>query len=122
LTRLSAVLRDPLLADFIACRNPIASFLGATAHFVDDPSSRAKYDAFVHKTLQDGLAGFWQRAPAAARLACAITANWISAASEFLERLAADIGAIRTRFDLRGDVTGVSAGLSDPHRHGRSVL
>ncbi len=65
------------------------------------------------------------RYPVLARLLVIVSTLWIDATLEFLRRLHADQAALADLFGngmSLGPVTGLRAGLSDPHSGGRTVL
>lgn len=67
---------------------------------------------------------FFNAKPVLARIVATIVVNWLGASAELVERLARDRRDIADVFaagaDL-GPVTTLEAGLSDPHRGGRTV-
>ena len=110
--------------------------------------SKAHYNAFVQKLLQDGLLAFFQKYPVLGRLVATAIDLWVEATVEFLQRLKADLaeiqqvflpklmskGAEADREEFRsllsspcpnsqlGKVIEIHPNLSDPHNRGRSVI
>lgn len=120
--RLAAVLARPLLAAFDSFR-PAAERLPALVEGVQPPFTRVWYARFVAAQAADGLLGLFEAYPVAARLVCTVLDQWTQAGEELLARLAHDRAAL-AEF-LGGSplppVVRIEAGLSDPHRGGRTV-
>ncbi len=86
---------------------------------------RGLYVEFVQHMLAGGLSAFFQEYSVVGRLASITTDQWVDSTAEFLNRLAADLPDIQYLFGggtELGTVVDVTPGLSDPHRHGRSVI
>ena len=122
LKRVSQALAETLFVEFTAGRTSIGALLGGISQFMLDPASTERYDEFVRKVLGDGMSALWDRSPAAARLVATITENWMSACADFLRRLSDDSDVLRDELGCDGSVAALSAGVSDPHNHGRSAL
>jgi type 2 lantibiotic biosynthesis protein LanM len=105
---------------------PLSLFDAAPPEDVS-PSTQL-YDAFVHKLLADGLAGFFLEYSVLARLLVTITDCWIAAADEFLRHLVEDAADLRRVFAIESDLTApgcladLTLALSDPHHNRRSVI
>ncbi|GLV60052.1 lanthionine synthetase [Dictyobacter sp. S3.2.2.5] len=86
--------------------------------------SREIYSEFIEQMLADGLLPFFQTYPVLGRILAVITDLWVESQTEFLRRLADDWSLIEQTFasDPLRQVTGIQAGLSDPHKGRRSVL
>lgn len=105
--------------------------------------SKAHYNAFVEKFLQDGLLAFFQKYPVLGRLVATAIDLWVEATGEFLQRLKADRAEIEQLFlpkllskeadseeilsslypnSQLGKVIEINSNLSDPHNRGRSVI
>jgi type 2 lantibiotic biosynthesis protein LanM len=83
------------------------------------------YRGFVAEQGEEGLTRFFLEYPVAARLVAQVTLAWIEFVLEFLQRLDADAGELAVRFfggRPAGQILSCQAGISDPHRGGRSVL
>lgn len=84
------------------------------------------YARFTERHLSDGLAGLLEQYPILARLMATCTRLWAEAVVEFAGRLRADLPQLRSLFSpegrgVLGQVTGLAAGLSDPHNGGRTA-
>ena len=81
------------------------------------------YDQFIADLKAGELRRLFEDKPVLLRLVATVTRQWIAATREFLERLDADLPAIRR--DLLGNAGGrvasIEGGISDPHNHGRCV-
>ncbi|BBD63711.1 lanthionine synthetase C family protein [Nostoc commune NIES-4072] len=110
--------------------------------------SKAHYNAFVQKLLQDGLLAFFQKYPVLGRLVATAIDLWVEAMVEFVQRLKTDKAEIQQLFlpkqgskgaeadreEFRsslsspypdsqlGKVIEIRPNLSDPHNRGRSVI
>lgn len=86
-------------------------------------SGDTEYRAFVTALRQGGLAQFYRKYSALARLLATRTQHWLETRLEFEARLQADWTALSATFgDLGQQVVAVEAGLSDPHHGGRKVM
>src|SRR5205085_4564960 len=68
---------------------------------------------------------FFQEYSVLARAVARLMENWIASTAEFLARLSSDWNSLGRHFEARGGIGNVeqlTAGLSDPHRGGRSVI
>ncbi len=110
--------------------------------------SKAHYNAFVQKLLQDGLLAFFQKYPVLGRLVATAIDFWVEATVEFLQRLKVDLAEIQQMFPPKllskgtqadreefrsslsspcpnsqlGKVIEIHPNLSDPHNRGRCVI
>lgn len=109
--------------------------------------SKAYYNAFVQKMLQDGLLAFFQKYPVLGRLVATAIDLWVEATVEFLQRLQADRVEIQQLFAPKllsksteidredfpswsspypnshlGKVIQIHPNLSDLHDRGRAVI
>ena len=109
--------------------------------------SKAHYNAFVQKLLQDGLLALFQKYPVLGRLVATTIDFWVEATVEFLQRLKADKAEIQQLFSPKilskgteanregrsflsspcpnsqlGKVIEIHPNLSDPHNRGRCVI
>src|SRR5690348_3004642 len=97
---------------------------GRLTERVADGSSEI-YREFCAQMLSGGLVPFFHEYSGLARAVASLMKNWLDSAAEFLNRLASDRASLADAFhDGRdvGQVDELSAGLSDPHRKGRSVF
>ncbi|MBE7157071.1 MAG: type 2 lantipeptide synthetase LanM [Rhodospirillales bacterium] len=88
-------------------------------------TSESIYKAFVQEQGAQGLCAFFIGYPVAARLAAQAVQQWMEFVTEFLGRLDTDYSTVSAHFAGRmplGRIEKLKAGLSDPHRGGRSVL
>ncbi|TMC15526.1 MAG: type 2 lantipeptide synthetase LanM [Chloroflexi bacterium] len=86
---------------------------------------RTRYQHFVERIRQDGLAAFFQEYTVLARLLATITDLWVETTVEFLQRLAADRPEMQQVFGGEselGRVMSVQPALSDAHRGRRQVI
>ncbi len=91
----------------------------------NEDGAASLFDAFVHEQGRQGLRDFFLGYPTTARLCAQTVLLWIDFVGEFIGRLEADGGEISARFlggRPPGKIMRIKAGLSDPHRGGRSVL
>lgn len=102
--------------------------------------SKALYNTFVKKLLQDGLLDFFQKYPVLGRLVGTVIDFWVEVIREFLQRLKADLSELQQVFNnptnnkeqlekgkatsdaFLGKVIEIKPFLSDPHNQGRSVI
>jgi type 2 lantibiotic biosynthesis protein LanM len=90
-----------------------------------EDDDRTRYQQFVERMRQGGLAAFFQEYTVLARLLSTITDLWVEATVEFLQRLAADRPEMQQVFGGEselGRVMSVQPSLSDAHRGRRQVL
>ncbi len=98
-------------------------FRGGLAPMVDEPSTEL-YRGFVSRMLRDGLVSFFREYCVLARAVAKLMKNWIDSTAEFLVRLSGDWSSLEQHFQpgiSLGKVEHLGAGISDPHRGGRSV-
>ncbi len=112
-----------------ALRSPtrLLDFIQPDADDVQLPEkpSGERYSQFVQDLLNGGLIDFFKEYTVAARLTALATDHWVESSAQFLMRLAADLPDLQSCFAANADlgtVVGVTAGLSDPHRNGQSVI
>jgi type 2 lantibiotic biosynthesis protein LanM len=119
LAALSSAARDALYAEF--CSDRLAGFAPLAPFVYPDPD--ALYRRFVHRMQAGGLIELYEAHPVLARRLATQTDLYAAAVGEFLRRLEADLPEICRLWEIAdpGSVTGVAAGLSDPHRGGRQV-
>lgn len=108
---------------------------------IQDMPEKPYYQAFVQKTLRDGMLTFFQTYPVLGKLIATRIDFWVEATAEFLQRLEADLSEIQqvfqieqTNFGLQkhtseelpvtelGKVIEIKSNLSDPHNRGRSAI
>ena len=85
---------------------------------------RRIYRDFVRSMGGEGLVGWTLRYPMLARLLATCCEQWIAATVDLVRRLDHDQHLLRATFDLQDrplELSGVTPGLSDPHRGGRTV-
>ena len=122
LVQLSEVADRALYARFAAWREREAGLLGAC---LGTSGSRGLYEDYVREELRRGWEGLSEAFPVLPRLLAARTALWLDATAEFLERYGDDRPRLAEHFcpgGSPGPLTGIRAGLSDPHAGGREVL
>ena len=122
LTALSQACAPSCVADFGADRpmgRTLLLKLGVTAGSL----SSQRYLQWCRTELADGLDGLLSRHPALGRIIAVTAANWRTNTAVMLQRVATDREAISAAFDIAIDapICAVRAGLSDPHRGGRTV-
>ncbi|MGD1913931.1 MAG: type 2 lanthipeptide synthetase LanM family protein [Rivularia sp. (in: cyanobacteria)] len=91
----------------------------------NDSHSKVHYNKFVDKMLSGGLLKFFQKYSVLARLVGTTINFWVTNINEFLQRLKLDWSEIEKTFQENsqlGQVIDISAGVSDLHNQGRSVL
>lgn len=124
LRRLAYFSAPVLTLEFAVARDRRRSQFERLLFHTEEEAGRAEYQRFVTQLLGDFTA-FFRRYPVLARLQVRTIDLWVAATREMLERLAQDRDAIgRVVFGDAGDlgsVVEVEAGLSDPHRGGRTV-
>lgn len=125
LTSLSWCSDQVLLSRFEADRAAVQTSWERLLATTLEPDSREVYLAFVEDMGGSGLADLYGEFPVLARVLATTTLLWVDAQAELLERLDADRADLEAAFHggrALGTLTEVEAGLSDPHRGGRSVL
>jgi type 2 lantibiotic biosynthesis protein LanM len=85
----------------------------------------ARYREFIAALRAGGLRQLFEQKPVLLRLIAVLTRQWIDATREFVDRLTADLPAIRR--ELTGAPSGaklveITSGVSDPHNAGRTVM
>jgi type 2 lantibiotic biosynthesis protein LanM len=91
---------------------------------VAPPMGIAKYREFIADLRAGGLRKLFEQKPVLLRLIAVLTRQWIDATREFVERLAADLAAIRRdllKAPADSKIVEVKSGVSDPHNNGRGV-
>lgn len=137
----------PLELEFSRFRPLGHSLLNLLVKEPTGSNSKAHYNAFVQKLLQDGLLAFFQKYPVLGRLVATAIDFWVEATVEFLQRLKADKAEIEQLFSPKlksegaeavreerssksspcpnsqlGKVIEIHPNLSDPHNRGRSAI
>ena len=82
------------------------------------------YEHFVNEMKSGGFRRLFEDKPVLLRLIAVVTRQWIEISREFVQRLAADLPAIRgeiLRSKTASPVAKVEGDFSDPHNDGRSV-
>ena len=130
LRRISDVVSLALYPSFLA--HKAFTTHGFSAPLPDEPTAagvpgdqRQAYRQFVISQGQDGLAAFFVRHPAAARLTAEVVMHWVEFVREFLERLESDWPALERAFGQGqplGMIEALKTGVSDAHHRGRSVI
>lgn len=109
-----------------ALRETPASSAGASvAGASRSARASARYDRFIDRHLQNGLASFLQAHALLARQLATIAQTGVDAARELIVRLDADRDAIAATFNSGRDaglLVGLEPGLSDPHHGRRRVM
>ncbi|UPW00045.1 type 2 lanthipeptide synthetase LanM family protein [Halorussus gelatinilyticus] len=77
------------------------------------------YERFVAAMFDGGFDNLCLEYPVLARQLVSLVDDWRNAVEELCRRVAADRDALRERFDVRGDVTGLEALTEDAHAGGR---
>jgi type 2 lantibiotic biosynthesis protein LanM len=124
LRRLAYFAARALALEFAVAHDQRRSHLDRLLAQTDEVPGRGEYEHFVADMLGD-LPALFRQYPVLARLLARTTDLWIAATREMLERLAQDRHAVERMApadrDEVGAVVAIDAGLSDPHRGGRSV-
>jgi type 2 lantibiotic biosynthesis protein LanM len=84
----------------------------------------ARYREFIADLRSGGLRQLFEQKPVLLRLIAVLTRQWIDATREFIDRLAADLPAIRRELiktPAGADIVEIKSGVSDPHNGGRCV-
>jgi type 2 lantibiotic biosynthesis protein LanM len=103
-------------------RQPI--FGHRLAQLTGDTSSEV-YREYAQRMLGGGLLPFFREYSVLARAVGRLVGNWVDSTGEFLVRLSSDLNSLEDAFHPNGEIgriERVAAGLSDPHRGGRSVI
>jgi type 2 lantibiotic biosynthesis protein LanM len=91
--------------------------------FVQAPGT-ARYREFIADLRSGGLRQLFEQKPVLLRLIAVLTRQWIDVTREFIDRLAADLPAIRRELikaPAGADIVEIGSGVSDPHNGGRCV-
>jgi type 2 lantibiotic biosynthesis protein LanM len=123
LIRLARLAGETLMLEFSIFRDQEGSLSDELLRFAGAPPKRELYDQFVAR-FHANPAVFFKEYTVLARLLSVVTAQWVEAQVELLERLAVDLPEISRIFEwanLPVEVMTIQAGLSDPHRGGRQV-
>ena len=83
-----------------------------------------KYREFIVDLRSGGSRQLFEQKPVLLRLIAVLTRQWIDATREFIDRLAADLPAIRrelTNAAASAKVVDIKSSVSDPHNGGRCV-
>ncbi|RCK49311.1 hypothetical protein TH30_03050 [Thalassospira profundimaris] len=91
----------------------------------DQAAGTGVYGAFKTALCSGPLRNLIAARPVLIRILATVTDHWIGATREFLERLENDLPALAGQFPELADarkVAKITAGISDPHNHGRTVL
>jgi type 2 lantibiotic biosynthesis protein LanM len=84
----------------------------------------ARYREFIADLRGGGSRRLFEQKPVLLRLVAVLTRQWIDATREFIDRLAADLPAIRrelVRAPTGVKIVAIRSGISDPHNGGRCV-
>jgi len=84
----------------------------------------ARYREFIADLRSGGLRQLFEQKPVLLRLIAVLTRQWIDATREFIDRLAADLPAIRRELiktPAGANIVEIKSGVSDPHNGGRCV-
>jgi type 2 lantibiotic biosynthesis protein LanM len=88
------------------------------------PPGTIRYREFIADLRGGGSRQLFEQKPVLLRLIAVLTRQWIDATREFVDRLAADLPAIRHELIQASDgakVVEIGSAVSDPHNNGRSV-
>lgn len=88
-------------------------------------TGKTLYDQFVSDMKAGGFRQLFEDKPILLRLVASVTRQWIDTSRQFVERLDADLTAIRRdilQSDSAARVSKIEGDLSDPHNGGHSVL
>jgi type 2 lantibiotic biosynthesis protein LanM len=119
LTQLSTLAGEPLVLEFmqfLALHDEVSTL---------DEQQRVLYDQFLSQYGGEGFLDFFAEYSLLARLLVHCVEQWIEVCGEFLERVKADSDLISHIFfadQPSGPITGIRAGCSDAHHHGRTVF
>src|SRR5690242_6565919 len=84
----------------------------------------ARYREFIANLRSGGLRQLFEQKPVLLRLIAVLTRQWIDVTREFIDRLAADLPAIRrelVKATAGSNIVEIRSGVSDPHNGGRCV-
>src|SRR5690242_214865 len=84
----------------------------------------ARYREFIANLRSGGLRQLFEQKPVLLRLIAVLTRQWIDVTREFIDRLAADLPAIRrelVKATAGSNIVEIRSGVSDPHNSGRCV-
>ncbi|MFZ1148111.1 MAG: DUF4135 domain-containing protein, partial [Xanthobacteraceae bacterium] len=84
----------------------------------------ARYREFIADLRSGGSRQLFEQKPVLLRLIAVLTRQWIDATREFVDRLAADLPAIRrelVKAPTGANIVEIRSGVSDPHNGGRCV-
>jgi lantibiotic modifying enzyme len=121
LAGLERALLRTLAAD---CGPAVAVELAALAAVAPRQGEDADARVFAEWVRSGGLPALLLRLPVLARRLSVRVEYWVEATAELVRRTAADLGALAGRLGggaALGRVVAAEAGLSDPHRRGRTV-
>ena len=82
----------------------------------------ARYREFIADLRSGGLRQLFEQKPVLLRLIAVLTRQWIDATREFIDRLAADLPAIRRELiktPAGAGIVDIKSAVSDPHNGGR---
>lgn len=123
LQMLTTVLARPLYLEFIIYRShQRTAFARLTG---DSAGGNGLYSRFCQELLAGRLVEVFEEYSRSARRLATLVEFWLEAATEFIDRLAADLPAIADTFNqgqAPGKVTALEPGGSDRHNRGRSVI
>jgi lantibiotic modifying enzyme len=121
--RLAARLGQALYLDFALLRSSKHSRLELLRLRSCSGKSRDFYLEFVSGLRSGGLRGFLSEYSRAPEVAATAVAQWVDSAADLFDRLDADWPQLRALGFVSGvGPSGLTAGLSDPHGNGRSVV
>ncbi|HET7492954.1 MAG TPA: DUF4135 domain-containing protein, partial [Bradyrhizobium sp.] len=84
-----------------------------------------RYREFIAELRAGGSRRLFEQKPVLLRLIAVLTRQWIEATREFVDRLAADLPAIRrelVKASVPAKIVEIRSGISDPHNAGRAVM
>jgi type 2 lantibiotic biosynthesis protein LanM len=127
LSRLSGAAFKTLYHEFLDSFGPVRRHLRELVGPDPNDHSRDHYESFVEALMADGLLGLFQKYPVLGRFVGLIIEFWVETTAEFLQRLEADLPALREVFGGSseadpGRVASLETFLSDPHNRGRTVM
>ena len=95
----------------------------ADAAGLQQGSRTSLYEKFVAEMKAGGFRQLFEEKPVLLRLISTIVRQWVETSREFIQRLDADLPAIRSDLHAggQGGVARIEGGFSDPHNGGRSV-
>ncbi|WP_456426418.1 type 2 lanthipeptide synthetase LanM [Rhodocaloribacter sp.] len=126
LSKLAAPILQNQFIDYRSTHRPrylFSEILGARRASCGDDTQL--YDSFIGLMLSGGMINLFEEYSVLARLLSVIVDQWVEGLLEFLHRLVRDEDVLSKEF-LNGRPLGIieaiQAGISDPHRGGRSSL